>query len=479
MTPSFAPKSALDAHYLAIVDSSEDAIISKDLNGVVTSWNPGATSIFGYSAEEMIGQPLLRLFPPERVHEEATILQKIMDGQKVEHFETIRLRKDGQQISISATISPIRDQQGKIVGASKIARDITSKHHYESIFSLSPDGFVTFDHRHCITHVSKAVETLTQLPAKHLIGQSLATFVDRLNQGNSVATQIDGPEFLLALAKNDDACVLQRPSIANQHARVLSLRARSAEEGLVSLIVCLRDISHESHVEELKTAFLSAAAHELRTPMTSIGGFIELLMLKGDAIQGAQRQHLLELIHKQAQLIKTIVDDMLDLRQLEAGIGQLHWGRVDVCKLSRQVLDAWPLPAGRQQPALTVLADSPFILGDRSYLQRALLNLLSNSAKYSDPDRAIALTIDSDPEDECILRLAIRDEGIGMTPEQLARYGERFFRADASGAVPGAGLGASLVKQIVELHRGTLEVISQPGCGTTVTIRLPRLSDAA
>jgi PAS domain S-box-containing protein len=111
----------------AIVESSEDAIIGKSLTGIITSWNRGAEKIFGYTAAEVIGQPLLILFPPERQHEEAGILARIARGETVQHFETVRVRKDGREIFISATISPLKDGNGKVIGASKIARDITAE----------------------------------------------------------------------------------------------------------------------------------------------------------------------------------------------------------------------------------------------------------------------------------------------------------------------------------------------------------------
>jgi PAS domain S-box-containing protein len=111
----------------AIVESSEDAIIGKDLRGIVTSWNTGAEHIFGYTAEEMIGQSITRLFPAERIHEEQIILSRLQAGERVEHFETVRISKSGQLLDVSLSVSPIRDSDGLIVGASKIARDISQK----------------------------------------------------------------------------------------------------------------------------------------------------------------------------------------------------------------------------------------------------------------------------------------------------------------------------------------------------------------
>lgn len=114
-------------HYAAIVEFSDDAILSKDLKGVITSWNRGAERLFGYSAEEAVGQSVTILIPPDRQNEEPMILERIHRGERIDHYETVRRRKDGSLLDISLTVSPIRDQTGKIVGASKIARDMTER----------------------------------------------------------------------------------------------------------------------------------------------------------------------------------------------------------------------------------------------------------------------------------------------------------------------------------------------------------------
>ena len=125
----------------AVVDCSDDAIISKDLNGTINAWNRGAEKIFGYSASEAVGRPMLMLFPPDRADEESDILARIRRGESVEHFETVRVRKDGKQIDVSVTISPVKDMNGTIVGASKIARDITERKQAEARLSGQAEDF--------------------------------------------------------------------------------------------------------------------------------------------------------------------------------------------------------------------------------------------------------------------------------------------------------------------------------------------------
>ncbi|WP_109488471.1 PAS domain-containing sensor histidine kinase [Occallatibacter savannae] len=124
-------------HLAAIVESSDDAIASKDLHGIVTSWNPGAERLFGYSAQEMIGQPIRQIIPPELQEEEDRILATIARGERIEHFETVRLAKDGRRIDVELTISPIRDEAGQIFGASKIVRDITQKKQTEHALRMT------------------------------------------------------------------------------------------------------------------------------------------------------------------------------------------------------------------------------------------------------------------------------------------------------------------------------------------------------
>ena len=125
----------------SIVESSDDAIVSKDLNGVIASWNPGAERLFGYTADEVVGKSVTKLFPPDLLHEEDAILERIRRGEKIEHYETVRRRKDGSLVDVSLTVSPVRDVAGKVTGVSKIARDISArkKAEHERLLALQDE----------------------------------------------------------------------------------------------------------------------------------------------------------------------------------------------------------------------------------------------------------------------------------------------------------------------------------------------------
>ena len=170
-------------HFQAIVQSSDDAIISKTLDGLVTSWNTGAQSIFGYTEQEMQGKSMLVLFPPERVEEEAYILKQVGRGSKVDHFETERLHKNGSRIHVSVTISPIRDRHGVVVGASKIARDITARKLAEAqmrltarVFAATNEGILITDEAGLIVDVNGAFTRITGYSREEVRGKDPLTF---------------------------------------------------------------------------------------------------------------------------------------------------------------------------------------------------------------------------------------------------------------------------------------------------------------
>jgi PAS domain S-box-containing protein len=170
--------------FRALIESSDDAIISKDMTGYVTSWNVGAEALFGYSAQEMIGCTMLALFPAERRDEEELILNKILAGEKVEHFETVRRHRDGRMLDVSVTISPIRDGAGRIIGASKIARDISERlalasatRQFEAIVASSDDAIISKSLDGTIRSWNPAAQAIFGFSAHEMIGASMYKLV--------------------------------------------------------------------------------------------------------------------------------------------------------------------------------------------------------------------------------------------------------------------------------------------------------------
>jgi len=170
---------SIQGHYSAIIRSSSDAIIGKNLDGCITSWNPAAERVFGYNESEMLGQPMTLLIPPERMNEEQLILEKVCQGEYIDHFETVRRRKNGELFPISVTISPIKDGSGTIIGATKIARDITVSKNAESQLRIaavafeSHEGIVVTDANEIILRCNRAFTTITGYECEEVIGKRM------------------------------------------------------------------------------------------------------------------------------------------------------------------------------------------------------------------------------------------------------------------------------------------------------------------
>ena len=244
----------------AIVESSDDAIVSKDLDGVVTSWNASAERIFGYTADEMIGRPISILVPPERPEDEPAILAKLRLGERIDHYETVRIRKDGERIDISVTISPIRDESGVIVGASKVARDITmqrrrerllaeSQAMFQGLFEHSPDAIVVIEGGGRIRRVNAQLERLFGYKRDELHGSATDRLLPDRLRGREVFRGAGGFKGSRAGAA-DDAAELhgQRSDGREFPMEVLHSPAIPLEDGLV--IAVIRDISERKAAEE-------------------------------------------------------------------------------------------------------------------------------------------------------------------------------------------------------------------------------------
>lgn len=257
--------------------------------------------------------------------------------------------------------------------------------------------------------------------------------------------------------------------------RVLEVGLRQSDATTVSQILYFRDVTHETEVDRLKSEFLSTAAHELRTPMACIYGFAELMV--HEEFPEEERREFLTAIHRQSELMIAIVNELLDLARIEARRGKdFKLENLDARELLRLMIADFKAPDDRPPPRQPQSPQAAPIRADRNKLTQAIGNVLSNAYKYSPDGGDVAIELlaaDADDDGPARIGIRISDHGIGMTPAQLARVCERFYRADSSGKIPGTGLGMSIVKEIIELHGGSVALISEPGLGTTVTLWIP------
>jgi signal transduction histidine kinase len=342
-----------------------------------------------------------------------------------------------------------------------------------TIFAISPDGFVSFD-TNCITrYVSPGFTRMAGLPAGAGLGLHETELMHQLTK-NCPATVLR-PEFS-ALRQGKLRVDLERPT-----RRVLELTLHQgtlAQGQNVSQLLQLSDVTHQVEVEQMKSEFLSTAAHELRTPMASIYGFTELLMTR--EIAPEKQKLMLARIYRQCEAMIAILNELLDLARIEARRGKdFELERCELIALVDEVLQDYPPPADRSAPLLSCQPTQVHVHVDRKKLQQVLRNLLSNAYKYSPSGGDVLVRIFSDLAAPAgAICIEVQDHGIGMTAEELSHVSERFYRADKSGTVLGTGLGMSIVKEIIELFGGQISLSSEPGQGTTVRLSLPRLEES-
>lgn len=342
----------------------------------------------------------------------------------------------------------------------------------DTIFQLSPDGFVAFDEFGKVDYVNPAFQHMTGLDLGALAGKTEAQ-VDGL-----LGALCDTPA---AASNANDDTARRRERRAERRAaprRMLQLmrpRRRTVQRSLrrgegKAKVLYLRDVTRETEVDRMKSEFLTTAAHELRTPMASVYGFTELLLNR--PFDDATRKDVLRTVHRQAGALIHMLNELLDLARIEARAGKdFHIETRALRPLIQETLAALLIPGDERKVRVSLPDILPDVNVDAAKFRQALTNLLSNAYKYSPQGGDIEIDVIS-RQDGRALGVRVSDRGIGMTAEQLGRAFERFYRADASGNLPGTGLGLSLVKEIMELMGGHVELHSQPGAGTQAILWL-------
>jgi len=407
-----------EAWLAAIVESSEDAIVGKTLDSIIRSWNAGATAIFGYTPSEIVGKSIYTLIPPELRHEEPEIIARLVRGERMQHYETVRLRADGARIDVSISVSPIRDKSGRIVGAAKIARDITeAKRLLRSERELS----------------EQLQELATELEAQVEEGQALQEELEQTNEE------------------------LNRSLTEAEVARELAESARRQAE----------------EANATKSQFLATMSHELRTPLNAIAGYVDLIDLgiRG-SITDEQRKDLARI--KQSELtLRRLIDEVLNFARLESGRLEFHFEEVRIDDILAR-LESFVAPRLEQKRLVyrfEPCGDDAVVWVDREKVEQIVLNLLSNAVKFTDTGRVDVRCAVEEAE----LRIEVRDTGRGVRADLLETIFEPFVQGDHSltRTADGAGLGLAISRQLARAIGGDVIVESVEGQGSVFTLVLP------
>ena len=486
------------ARLAAIVDSSDDAIVSKRLDGVVTSWNRAAERIFGWTAAEAVGQHITLIIPKERHAEEDDVLARVVRGETVDHFETIRVAKDGRRLNISLTVSPIRDGRGRIVGASKIARDVTDRIHGEmvrgrlaAIVSSSDDVIVGKTLEGFITSWNAAAERMFGWTAAEAVGRHITLIIpdDRRAEEEEVLARIragqrvehfetvrvtrDGRRIDMSLTVSPVIDSAGRIIGASKIGRDITERRRLEDERDRLLASAQRAREEAEALNRTKDEFLAVVSHELRTPLNAIFGWAR--MLQSASLDPPTEARAIEAIVRGATAQARLVDDLLDLSRIVTGRMRLDFQRCHPIDVIEGALDA-VRPAATAKDIDLVPHLEPTVgtmVGAPDRLQQVVWNLVMNAVKFTPAGGRVDVTLRRAGGS---LEIVVADTGEGISADILPHVFERFRQEDSSSvrAHGGLGLGLALVRHLVELHGGHVQAASPgKGQGATFTVTLP------
>ncbi len=467
----------------SIIESSNDSIMSVNMASIITSWNAAAERMYGYLAEEMIGQSISLLIPPENTHENAENQSKMRDGYTIKPYETLRIRKDGSSFPIFLTLSPIYDESGVVIGRSGISRDITGERQAAQnarnmalIIESSNDAIMSANIDEIVTSWNVAAERMFGYLAEEMIGQSFSLLIPpenthelAENQSNIRSGYTIEPYETLRIRKDGSTIPIS-----------LSISPIYDESGVViGASGIARDITQEKQMirrleemNELRNEFVATVAHDLRAPMTSISGFAHLLIDEWSATDDGKKIEYLQIITRNIDTLDQFVEDVLQVARIEAGEFTYDIRSFDIRVLAQRALDEAIGPSNDRRFELITPDDLPLVLGDEERHWQVLTNLLSNALKFSPAQESIVIELSSIGDS---VRVAVIDRGIGIAKDDLPKLFHKSERLVKSGnpITPGNGLGLYICKTLVEAQGGRIWCESAPGQGSTFFFTIP------
>lgn len=466
-----------DRQLAQVLDVAGDAIVTIDAGYMITSFNRGAETIFGYTAAEVIGQPLNRLLPARvhQIHNHHLDYFAAKPNRSVHPYhQRIALqaaRKNGEVFPAEASISKL-ELNGNLT-MTAILRDVTAQKEAEAelrhsearnraMLDAIPDLMFRFDRHGRILDYKGGDEQSLYLPPEEFLGQSVFEVLPP-----NVAAGFDDHFQNLHQTGHAQIIQYQLPYTDGLHTFEARLVLIDDEESLA----IVRDITEAARLEQMKTDFINRASHELRTPLTTAKIMIELIQDGGEEEELAEYWNVLQL---ELQRQQELVEDLLTVGRLESGNLKIMTHPVNLQPLIEEcVLSLRQLSGVKEQSiTLNIAPDLPQVCGDESNLMRVFTNLFSNAIKFTPYSGQITLTAGLIRDEQ--VEIIISDTGIGIPPEDLPSLFGRFFRATnaTQQEIPGSGIGLYMVKAIIDEIGGRISVTSQLNQGTTFKIVL-------
>jgi len=492
----------------AIVESSNDAIVGKTLDGRITSWNRAAERLFGYRADEAIGRDVQMLIPDDRLDEEMRMLTRLAQGARVPPFDSVRRTRDGRIVEVSLTVSPIRDAQGRVVGASKIARDISAQRRAQAALAESEARLrFTLESAQIGSWDLDLLTGASQRSLEHdrCFGyetlqpdwsfDSFVRLVHPDDRDEVVQT------FLDAVSALRDWKVQCRVVWPDASVHWIALHGSIRHEGgkPVRMLGIVQDVTRERQADaarqkserleaenrqiqaanRLKSQFLANMSHELRTPLNAIIGFADLLNAGAVPPTSPKHPQFLAHIATSGRHLLQLINDVLDLSKVESGRFDFYPEPVHLPTVVREVRDILQGQAEKKRIAIKTDIDPAVaqLVLDPSRLKQALYNYLANAIKFTPEEGRVAMR--ARPEGAEQVRIEVEDTGIGISPDDLPRLFLEFQQLDSGTTKQhqGTGLGLALTRRLVEAQGGSVGVRSAPGAGSVFHLVLPRVHE--
>ncbi len=489
----------------AIVDGSQDGVIGKSLEGIITSWNPAAAKIYGYTAAQAIGKPVSIITPPHRMAEQPVLFERIKNGETIKSFETERVTRDGKVLAISLTLSPIRNDRGEVIGISGIDRDITEQKAAQekqarlaAIVDSSDDAIIGKTLDGIITSWNAAAERIFGFTAEELIGQSIMAIIPpekreeelgilaTLRSGRSVehfeTTRLrkDGRRINISLTsspvRNAGGEVTGASKIARDVTEQKQAQAALAEAQRrlqdhaqeLERLVAQRTASLEETIESLEGVCYTIA-HDLRAPLRAVQSFTEVLLEDYGNKFDKQGKEFAERIVAAATRMDLLINDLLAYAKLSHS--QLPLEALDLNDEMNRVREQIGPQLSTQNGELTVHR-LPTVLANAIVMDQVFANLISNSLKFVATGTAPKIEIGSEKLNGTMARIYVQDNGIGIPAEHRERVFGLFQRLHHE-EYPGTGVGLAIVKKGVERMGGNVNIASSSNGGTRFVIDLP------
>jgi PAS domain S-box-containing protein len=467
--------------YHKLADNTSDVVFTINLDGRLTYVNPSAENVTRYTAAQLLNMGMKQLVAPEdypRILERRNA--RIQGEKNLPPIEFDLVKADKSRATVEMNTSPTYNEAGKLVGIQGTLRDVTERKHVEDrlrdseakfrgIAEGSFDPIITLDLEGCITYASPAWFFVTGYEAEEVVGKHFTDFMQEEEHEKKIET--------LGRAVKGEVVRAQECQILRRDGSVVHTEFTASpivESGLVinGVEVIVRDVTERRRLVTLKEQFISSVTHELRTPLVSISGYLDLV-LKNERFEKETVSYL-EVIKRNSDRLLSLTNDLLDFQRLQLGKLEVTLKPIDFMNvLDNSIKEIKPMINGRRQDLEVDIPKAPIrILGDTVRLTQVVMNVLDNASKFTPDGGRISVHVE-DRVDQVIIQVS--DSGIGIRGEDLHRVFEPFASIKKPTYIKGTGLGLSVTKGLIETHGGTITVQSEgEGRGSTFTFTLPK-----